>query len=266
MPEGVISGDLDSCYATMLLRMGRNLPKAKAVAINSFQDIHLKLVGELKDRFQSFLNIGPFSLKCPPTWTSDEHRCLEWLDQHEYASVAYISFGRIATPPPHELIALAEALEECKVPFLWSFRGNVDEKLPKGLIKRVGSRGKIVPWTVQLLVLAHPSVGVFVTHGGWNSILESIIAGVPMICRPFFGDQKINMRTLEKVWGFGIGLQGGVFTKNGAKEALELTLLRKEGWEMRDKIRGLKENAYQSVGADGSSTEDFNTLIDIITK
>lgn len=250
----------------MLLRMGRNLPKAKAVLINSFEDVHLQVVSELKTRFQSFLNVGPFSLKCPPTWTSDDHGCLEWLDQHEYASVAYISFGRVVTPPPHELLALAEALEESKVPFLWSFRGNADEKLPKGFIERVGRRGKIVPWTVQLLVLAHPSVGVFLTHGGWNSILESMIAGVPMICRPFFGDQKINMRTIEKVWGFGVGLEGGVLTKDGAKNALELTLSRKQGWEMRDRIKGLRENAYRSIGADGTSTQDFNTLIDLVTK
>lgn len=266
LPEGVASGDLNSCFAIMLYKMGKALPQATAVAINSFEDVHSRAIDELKSKFHKFLNVGPFTLKAPPSWMSDEHGCLEWLDQQDYASVAYISFGRVITPPPHELIALAEALEESGVPFIWSFRGNAEEKFPKGFLQRTSRKGKILPWATQLLVLAHPSVGVFVTHCGWNSILDSIIAGVPMICRPFFGDQKLNMRTLEKVWGFGVGVEGGVFTKNGAKKALELSLLSEQGKEMREKIRGLTENAYRAVGSDGSSTENFNTLKDIVTK
>lgn len=180
-----------------------------AVAINSFEDVHVRAMDELKSRFHKFLNVSPFTLKAPPSWMSDEHGCLDWLDQHDYATVAYISFGRVITPPPHELIALAETLEESGEPFLWSFGGNAEERLPKGFSQRTSQRGsgKILPWADQLLVLAHPSVGVFVTHCGWNSILESIIAGVPMICRPFFGDQKINTRTLEREWGFGVVLK-----------------------------------------------------------
>ena len=92
--------------------------------------------------------------------------------------MVYVSFGTILTPPPTELVALAEALEAKKVPFLWSFRENQD--LVKG---KTGSLGKVVPWAPQQQVLVHPAVGVFVTHCGWNSLIESIAAGVPMICR-----------------------------------------------------------------------------------
>ncbi|GAB4838924.1 hypothetical protein Ancab_028456 [Ancistrocladus abbreviatus] len=94
-------------------------------------------------------------------------------------------------------------------------------KLLEGFLKRTEEKGKVVPWVPQLALLAHPSVGVFVTHGGWSSILESIITGVPMICRPFFADQMFNKRFIETVWQIGTGVEGEIFTKSGTLDALK---------------------------------------------
>ncbi|TXG61014.1 hypothetical protein EZV62_012377 [Acer yangbiense] len=265
LPEGTVSG-VDSPFATLLQKMGQMLPHASAVAMNSFEEIDPIVVQALKSRLPNLLNIGPFILKCPPPSSSDIHGCLEWLDQHPTSSVTYISFGSVITPPPHELKALAEALEECEFPFLWSFRGNVEEMLPEGFLERTKEKGLIVPWVPQLKVLAHPSVGVFVTHCGWNSVNESIIGGVPMICRAFFGEQKLNQRTVEAVWEFGVAIEGGKFTKNGAMEALKLILSSEKGKLMREKIGVLKKLAFEAMDTDGSSTANFNFLMEFITK
>ncbi|KAJ7979495.1 UDP-glycosyltransferase [Quillaja saponaria] len=264
LPEGVVA-DIESPFATMIYKMGLMLPHATAVAINSFEEVDPVIVNELKLKFKRFLNVGPFPLTSPPPLISDEHGCLEWLDKYETASVAYISFGSVITPPPHELGALAEALEECKFPFLWSFRGKPEEKLPTGFLERTKTYGKIVPWAPQIQILGHASVGVFVTHCGWNSVLESIIGGVPMICRPFFGDQRLNTRILESVWGIGMGIENQVITKNGAVKALELILSCEEGKKMREEIGKLKGPAMKAVEYNGSSTENFKTLVEIVT-
>ena len=118
-------------------------------------------------------------------------------------------------PPPHELVAVAEALEESGFPFLWSLKEGLIGLLPNGFVERTKKHGKIVSWAPQTQVLAHDSVGVFVTHCGANSVIESVSSGVPMICKPFFGDQVVAARVIEDVWEIGVIMEGKVFTKNG---------------------------------------------------
>lgn len=267
LPEGLVSGPLDEGVPLLLHKMGQILPKAAAVAANSYEELDLPDVNTLmKTRLPKFLNIGPFTLSSLLPPASDEYCCLEWLEKREKSSVAYISFGSVIQPPLPELTALAEALEARKTPFLWSFRGNPTEQLPLGFLQRTSVYGKMVPWAPQIKILQHSSVGVFVTHGGWNSILESIIGGVPMICRPFFGDQKLNERTLETVWGIGLGIEGRKFTKDGTMKALEVVLCSEEGKIMREKIAVLKKLAFQAVESEGSSTANFKAVMELITK
>ncbi|VVA37175.1 PREDICTED: anthocyanidin [Prunus dulcis] len=266
LPDGVVTGNLDSPIATLLHKMGQKLLKATVVAVNSFDDVDPEIENALKSRFQKLLNYGPLSLiSRSPHSPEDESGCIEWLDKSKPASVVYIAFGSAATPPPHELEALAQALIETGFPFIWSCRGNIEDFLPKGYNKS-SLNGKIVSWAPQVQVLGHASVGVFVTHAGWNSVMESISGGVPMICRPFFGDHTLNMRTIVAVWGIGTEFEGGVITKIGMVKALELVLKHKEGKEMRDKIGALKNLALQAVESNGSCSQAFNSLVDIVTK
>ncbi|KAL5549054.1 hypothetical protein UlMin_004285 [Ulmus minor] len=259
--EVFLSGKSESPFESMMHKMALMLPKAKAVSINSFHEVDPEIANHLKTRFRSFLNVGPFTLTSQPNPKQklDEHGCLEWLDKQEPGSVVYISFGSVVTPPPHEVAALVDALEESGFPFLWSFRGNQE-----GLLKSCLS-GKLVPWAPQVEVLKHASVGAFVTHCGWNSVLETIIGGVPLIGRSFFGDQKLNLRTCEAVWGIGVGIEGGVITKEGMIKALQRVLLEERN-VMREKIRVLKKLAHEAVESNGGSTQDFNTLVEIVTK
>ncbi|XWS73203.1 hypothetical protein CRYUN_Cryun02cG0106200 [Craigia yunnanensis] len=261
LPDGISSGDFDAPMPALLHKMGLALSRATAIAANSYEDFDNTVVNMLKSRFNMFLNVGPFNL-ISVSPIDDTHGCLDWLNKHEPASVVYISFGSVITPPPHELAASSEALEESDVPYLWSFRGNPEKQLPPGFLERTSSTGKIVPWAPQLKILENPSVGVFVTHGGWNSVLESIIGGVPMIFRPFFGDQRLNTRTVEAVWEFGLGLEGGTITKEGTKKAFKFISSTEEGKKMREKIGVQKDKAVQP---NGSSVENFKTLVKVVS-
>ncbi|KAI3976409.1 hypothetical protein MKX01_008267 [Papaver californicum] len=265
LQEGIIFGGLESEFSVMLQKMGLALPRAAAVTMNSFAELDLPILEDFKSKFQKCLTLGPFPLTSQnPSHTHDDpNGCLTWLDKQNPTSVAYISFGTVTTPPPEELAALAEGLEESGVPFLWSLKDHLVGQLPNGFLERTRKRGFIVPWTPQQRVLGHNAVGVFVTHCGWNSVMESITAGVPMICRPFFGDQRINCRMVSDVWGIGTRIKDGMFTKDGTMECLDLIFSEEK---LREKVGALRGFAKHAVGPNGSSTKNFNTLAEIVCK
>ncbi|GFY91475.1 UDP-glucosyl transferase 78D2 [Actinidia rufa] len=239
--------------------------KATALAMNAFEEIDPTVTKDLKSKLKMVLNVGPFDLASPPKSYSDDSGCIRWLDRHEPASVAYLSFGTILTPPPNELIALAQALEAQKVPFLWSFRDTSKLHLLEAFLQRTSTQGKVVPWTPQLQVLENSSVGVFITHAGWNSVSESIAGGVPMICRPFFADQMLNSRLVVDIWQIGASVEGGTFTKSGTMRALEIVFSSEKGKKMKENIGVLKAKAKMAVGENGSSTKNFKTLLKVVS-
>lgn len=271
LPSGVVFGDIESPFSTMLHKMGRALPRATAVPLNSFQDLDPDLTKNLSSNFKNFLNIGPFNLMSKQTQTlksDDEFSCISWLENKKPRSVAYISFGTTFKPPPHEIVELAEALEETKTPFLWSTSKDSEEHFPQGFLDRISANGtgKVVPWAPQVQVLEHFAIGVFVTHGGWNSVLESIGVGVPMICRPFKGDHQINTWMIERVWEIGVKIEGGTFTKHGTRCALE-QVLSGDGLSerLKEKLEALKNLAHKAAEPNGSANQNFKTLVDVVT-
>jgi anthocyanidin 3-O-glucosyltransferase len=145
-----------------------------------------------------------------------------------------VSFGTVASPRPDELRELAAGLEASGAPFLWSLREDSWPLLPPGFLDRATSTGSglVVPWAPQVPVLRHPSVGAFVTHAGWASVLEGVSSRVPMACRPFFGDQRMNARSVAHVWVFGAGFEAGM-TRAGVAVAVEELLRGEEGARMR---------------------------------
>ncbi|GFZ06465.1 UDP-glucosyl transferase 78D2 [Actinidia rufa] len=266
LPSGVLFGNLKSPFSIMLHKIGQALPKAATVVINSFEELDPELNKVLNSNFGKFLNIGPSNLTSPqPLSNSDEYGCISWLAKQRSASVAYIGFGSVAKPTPDEVVAIAEALEASGTPFLWSLRDTSKQYLPEGFLNRTSELGKIVPWAPQVQVLAHSSTGVFITHCGWNSVLETIAGGVPMIGRPFFGDHPINTWMVENVWKIGVRVEGGVFTKSGTMRALELVLSHEKGKKLKDQIGNLRELALKAVGPKGSSSQNFNNLLEVIT-
>ncbi|KAG7021027.1 hypothetical protein SDJN02_17715, partial [Cucurbita argyrosperma subsp. argyrosperma] len=266
LQEGIVHGDLESPFANMLRKMEIHLPKASAVVVNSFKEAESEMFDILKPMLQKLLTIAPLNITPSTSIIADEHGCLEWLDKQKPMSVAYICFGTFLALPPHELTALTEALVESRVHFLWSFRGNPKESFSKEFLEVVDVQGKLVPWAPQTRVLAHPSVRVFIAHCGWNSVLEAIMAGVPMICRPFVGDNALNARTMEFQWKAGLGLQNGIFTKDEVMKAMNSIFDPYKGAEISRNLKTLKDLALEAARPEGSSTKNFNSLVELLTK
>lgn len=105
LPSGVVYGNLESPFSIMLYKMGQVLHKATAAAINSFDELEPEPVKVLASKLRKLLTCGPFSsISPPPSSNLDECGCIPWLDRRKAASVAYIGFGTVATPPPVEVV------------------------------------------------------------------------------------------------------------------------------------------------------------------
>nr|WNH14551.1 UFGT3a [Betula platyphylla] len=265
--EVLITGNgEESPFSRTLSQIGSVIPRATAVVMGFFEELNSPpLNHDLKSKLQKVLHVGFFSLSLPapplqPS-SSDPTGCLSWLDEKKPGSVAYVGFGTLALLPREELIAVAEALETSGVPFIWSLNDKSKELLPTGFLEKTRTHGKVVPWTPQTQILAHASVGVFVTHCGGNSVCESIANGIPLIGRPFFGDHHMIGRMIEE-WGIGVRVEGGVITKNRLLKCLELVLGHEQGKVMRQKAEALKEVVLKTVD---SATQDFNSLVDLIS-
>ncbi|KAI3794905.1 hypothetical protein L1987_37546 [Smallanthus sonchifolius] len=126
---------------------------------------------------------------------------IEWMNTKAEGSTVYVSFGSIIMLSAKQKEALAHGLLASRRPFLWVMRDQdvemKDEEEELSCIAELEQLGLIVPWCSQLEVLSHPSLGCFVTHCGWNSMLESIACGVPVVTFPHWTDQSTNAKLLE---------------------------------------------------------------------
>ncbi|KAK4538864.1 hypothetical protein RGQ29_032304 [Quercus rubra] len=267
LPKEVLSENVEgSLFARMLNQVGLVLPRATAVVLNSYEELNPPLLNrDLKSKFRKVLNVGFYTASLPSQSGLDLTGCMAWLDEQKERSVAYISFGTVATPPHNELIALAEALEVSGIPFLWSLKDNIKDLLPKEFVERIGIQGKIVAWTPQTQVLAHASIAVFVTQCGSNSVAESIANGVPLICRPFFADHHMTGRMVEEVWEIGVKVEDGILTNSGLLNSLELILGHEKGKAMRDKAEALKHTVQVAASPNGTAAKDFSHLVELLS-
>jgi UDP:flavonoid glycosyltransferase YjiC (YdhE family) len=144
-------------------------------------------------------------------WHADNKACLSFLDAQPHGSVVYVAFGSLTVMSPVLLLELALALQASARPFLWVFRPGLTTKLPTAFTNLLPhhERSKVVEWAPQECVLAHPAIGCFLTHCGWNSILEGIRNGVSLLCWPYFTDQFTNQTYICAI------LEGGA--KGGAQ-------------------------------------------------
>ncbi|XP_031485219.1 anthocyanidin 3-O-glucosyltransferase 7-like isoform X2 [Nymphaea colorata] len=275
LQEGIVSGSRDSVFSVLLHNMAKVIPRAAAVLANTFESLEPFSLTDLRTKLNACLTIAPLFLLSPPpppasSPAAGDHGCISFLDSHLPNSVVYLSFGSVADfrIPKHEIAALAEGLESSGAPFLWSLKPEKQADLPAGFVDRVKGRGLMVPWAPQLAVLRHASLAVFISHGGWNSILETIAGGVPLICRPVFGDHPINSRLVDiSCWGVGVTVRDGTFTKESVEEAIRLVLREQVGKALREKAsHHWKRLICEAVSADGSSTKNINALVEMMAE
>ncbi|XP_021725800.1 anthocyanidin 3-O-glucosyltransferase 7-like [Chenopodium quinoa] len=266
IPDGIVTGNIDSPISQLLHKMSQVLPYASAICLSSCEELDPIVTNDLKSKLSNVFAVGPLSLVVAPSKVADTYNCLGWLDQQRPNSVVYVSFGSVATPTPNELFALAEALQASGLKFLWSMKDHLKVHFPNGFLESNKENGMIVPWAPQVDVLAHGAVGVFITHFGYHSIIESIAAEVPMIGRPFLGDHKLNGRLVEAVWKIGLKVEGGVFTKNKVVKSLDRILWCDEGKKMKETIKNLNNVVRKAIAPDGSSNKNFKLLLELVMK
>ena len=173
-------------------------------------------------------------------------------------------FGSVAVMSSEKVVEFSLGLAKSGQDFLWIIRPDMVKGesaiLPSEFLEVTKERGSIVSWCPQEEVLSHPSVGGFLTHCGWNSIVESLSAGVPMICLPFFADQPTNCRYTCTVWEVGLEIDGDFKRDDVEKVATEL-MEGEKGKKMKNKAMEWKEKAEKATGARGSSSLNLGLLV-----
>lgn len=208
----------------------------------------------------------------------DEQQCLRWLDSRRPQSVVFVCFGSLFFPNNNQIRALAAGLEASGQAFIWAIRRSEPEPnskaaevcLPEGFEDRTRQRGLVIwGWAPQLLILSHPSVGAFLSHCGWNSALESMTMGVPMITWPMIAEQSFNSKLLTESLGIGIQICLDVSSVPGEEEvrrAVTMLVAEEEGEKMRMKARELGSFAKMAVEKEGSSYNNLQSFVQHIKK
>ncbi|MCD7447233.1 hypothetical protein HAX54_026352 [Datura stramonium] len=180
---------------------------------------------------------------------------IEWLRKRKEHSTVFVSFGSENFLTKEEMEEVAYGLELSNVHFIWVVRFprgeevvNLEEALPQGFLERIGERGRIVEgWAPQTRILKHPSTGAFVTHCGWNSTLESIEFGVPILALPmnFYSDQPMNARLIVEN---GVAVEiardaNGKLHRGYIAETIKDVIFSEQiGEDLRRKVKSLGES------------------------
>ncbi|GMY05374.1 UDP-glycosyltransferase 92A1-like [Fagus crenata] len=217
--------------------------------------------------------------------SSKTNSCSEWLDLHPPASVLYVSFGSYSTILPSQMMELALGLEASNKPFIWVIRPpygfNITEEfrakwLPLGFEERINEKNQgllVHKWAPQQEILSHKSTGAFLSHCGWNSVLESLSQGVPIIGWPLAGEQCFNSQMLENEVGVCIevarGVDSATVKHDEVARVIKVVLGKTEkGEEMRKKAYQMKEkmeDALRGGGLEGSSIKAINDFLGTAT-
>ncbi|CAL4908935.1 unnamed protein product [Urochloa decumbens] len=221
--------------------------------------------------------VGPLSLPSPPAAAGDhDSPCIDWLDKKAARSVVYLCFGSLTHVSEAQVHELALGLEASGKPFLWVVRSETWVP-PEGWKERVGERGMVVTgWAPQTTILLHSAVGAFVTQCGWNSVLETIVAGVPVLTWPMVYEQFITERFLtgvlaigERLWPEGAGVRSERPEEHELvpAEAVARAVARflEPGGAAdaaRSRVKELSAKAHAAMEEGGSSYHDLRRLID----
>ncbi|XP_065869667.1 7-deoxyloganetic acid glucosyltransferase-like [Euphorbia lathyris] len=263
-----------------LLMLTNEMREAESLILNTFEELEGPILSQIRTRYPKTYAIGPIhqllktkleSSHSNSIWQVDRS-CMEWLDKQPLESVLYISFGSISLMTRDQIMELWYGLANSNHRFLWVMRhgslldenGNVLENIPTELEVGLKERGYVVSWAPQEEVLGHKAIGGFWTHSGWNSTLESIVAGVPMLCLPYYADQQVNSRFVSEVWKMGLDMKDTCDRKIVEKMVNDLMVDRRD--EFVKSAAKMAKLARNSVQEGGSSSGNLNSLIEEIKK
>ncbi|KAL3834362.1 hypothetical protein ACJIZ3_009098 [Penstemon smallii] len=282
LPAFIRTTDPDDIMLNFVIQEINSIPKATALVINTFDALEHDVLQALSAMFTTpIYTIGPLQLMMnehvhdqrvhdisSSLWEEDQD-CIKWLDTKEPESVVYVNFGSITVMNAQQLTEFAWGLANSNKTFLWVIRPDmvvvtdVDDSsvmLPQDFVTETKDRSMLISWCPQEQVLKHSSIGGFLTHSGWNSTIESIAGGVPVICWPFFSEQQTNCRYSCVEWEMGMEIDNNV--KREEVEALVKELMDGEkGKKMKLKAMNWKMKAEEATAPGGSSLLNLDKLI-----
>ncbi|KFK32757.1 hypothetical protein AALP_AA6G285100 [Arabis alpina] len=271
-----------SHFNTLMAEFMDSMKDMKWVLVNSFYELESEIVDSMTD-LKPMIPIGPlvspFLLganedetldgKNLDLWKSDEY-CMEWLDKQARSSVVYISFGSLFKSSENQVQSIATALKNRGVSFLWVIRPkesgeNVD--VLQGMIKE--GQGVVIEWGPQERILSHEAISCFVTHCGWNSTMEAVVTGVPVVAYPSWIDQLMDARLLVDVFGIGVRMMNdegdGELKVTEVERCIQAVTEGPTAADMRKRATELKHAARLAMAPGGSSARNRDSFISDIT-
>lgn len=262
-PSFIRTTDPNDIMLNFLKDESQRAKKASAVVLNTYDALEHDVLEALSSILPPIHTIGPLPLlvnQIPDEnlkslgsnlWKEDPY-CLKWLDSKEPNSVVYVNFGSITVMTAQQLVEFAWGLANSNKTFLWIIRPDLVAGeaaiVPPEFLTETKDRGLLANWCPQDQILSHPAIGGFLTHSGWNSTIESIGCGVPVISWPFFAEQQTNCRYSCREWGIGMEIEGEVLRGKVEKLVREL-MDGDKGKEMKRKAMEWKKLAEDASTA-----------------
>ncbi|KAL6656989.1 hypothetical protein ACP70R_004769 [Stipagrostis hirtigluma subsp. patula] len=283
LPTFIRTTDADDIMLNIIIKQCElDSPAADGILLNTFDDLERAALDAIRARLPNTVTVGPLGPEVSPpsylpTLTSslwrDDHRCAAWLDGHADASVVYVNFGSITVVSSEQMDEFAWGLSAAGCPFLWVVRpdmvrdgGAAGWALPAGFEEAVAGRGLAVGWCDQEAVLEHRATGGFLSHCGWNSTLESIRAGVPLLCWPFFSEQVTNCRYACEAWGVGLEMPREAGRREVEAAVRELMGGEGRGAAARRRAAEWKAKAAEAVAPGGTSSRNLEKFVEEIAR
>ncbi|XP_021743563.1 7-deoxyloganetin glucosyltransferase-like [Chenopodium quinoa] len=281
LPNFIRTTDPNDFMVNYITRLISKIKEGSAIIFNTYDVLEHDVLEALSSDFPSLYTVGPLELlesiedcnddKTKAISTSlwkEDTRCLEWLESHEPNSVVYVNFGSVTVMTNDQLIEFAWGLANSEKPFLWITRPDLvigdSAVLPPEFLENTKDRGLVTSWCDQKQVLTHPAIGGFLTHCGWNSTIETLINGVPIVCWPFFAEQQTNCWFSCNSWGIGMEIDVNVKRSEVEGQVREL-MDGEKGKEMKEKVMEWKRLAHEAVTApNGSSYNNLDKVIKVL--
>uniref|UniRef100_J3M927 Glycosyltransferase n=2 Tax=Oryza brachyantha TaxID=4533 RepID=J3M927_ORYBR len=273
---------------TCTTRIGHyaRMPEARGFLFNTYEWLEARTVAALREGAcvpdrptPPVYCIGPLIVKGDAA-RGERHACLSWLDAQPERSVVVLCFGSLGAVSGEQLKEIARGLENSGHRFLWVVRSPPQDPakfflprpeadlgvlLPEGFMERTRDRGMVVTsWAPQVEVLRHAATGAFVTHCGWNSVLEAASAGVPMLCWPQYAEQRLNKVFVVEETRLGVVMDGydeKLVKAEEVEKKVRLVMDSEEGRKLRERLAMAKEMAAEALSDSGSSSLAFTEFL-----
>ncbi|XP_058083875.1 UDP-glycosyltransferase 86A1 [Magnolia sinica] len=273
LPSYLQDADISTVVHQIIFKAFAEAKDADYILCNTVYELEPETISALHIK-KPFYAIGPTfpfnsskSIVAMSLWPESD--CTKWLDSKPAGSVLYISFGSYAPVRKKDLEEIAMGVLHSQVNFIWVLRpyimsSDAEDPLPVGFMEECRERGIIVPWCCQMAVLSHPSVGGFLTHCGWNSILESVWCGVPMLCYPLLTDQFTNHKLVVDDWKIGIDIRrcNRSVTRNEVSAKIKALMATELGDDLRKEIKEVRRALENTLKPNGSSEKNIDLFIE----